>query len=234
MRVFVVVLALSLVLCAAPSFVQAQAPAPTQPAPAAQAPPTAKPAPPPAQTAPAQPQRVPFGVGLKYAIVNLQEIAQTSSQGKAFNAKVQALQEAKAKELQDKQKQMLANQEKLEKGASVLNDQARAQLQMDIERQQKDIQRATEDAQQELQTLIQGLQGQFEQVLGPVIDKVAREKQVHFVFDAAQAGLVWADPSMDLTPDVVKALDASGPAKPAAAAPAPAATQKPAAAPAQK
>jgi outer membrane protein len=232
MRVFVVVLALSLVLAAAPSFAQAPPAAPDQPAPAAAQ--TAKPAPPPAQVAPAQPQRVPFGVGLKYAIVNLQEIAQTSVQGKAFNAKVQALQEQKAKELQDKQKQIQANQDKLEKGASVLNDQARAQLQLDIERQTKDLQRANEDAQQELQTLIQALQGQFEQVLGPVIDRVAREKQVHFVFDAAQAGLVWADPSMDLTPDVVKALDASGPAKPAAAAPPPAAPQKPAAAPTQQ
>ena len=62
----------------------------------------------------------------------------------------------------------------------------------------------------------------------PVINKVATEKQVHFVFDAAQSGLVWADPSMNLTMDVVRALDAAGPAKPAAAAPA--STQKPPAA----
>jgi outer membrane protein len=175
---------------------------------------------------------VPFQNGLKYAVVNLQEVAATSSQGKAFNDKVQALQAAKVKELQDKQKAMQANQEKLEKGATVLNDSARASLQAEIERQQRDIQRATEDAQQDLQALTQQLQAQFEQVLGPIIDKVAREKQVHFVFDAAQSGLVWADPSMDLTPDVVRALDAAGPAKPAAAAPA--ATQKPAAAPPAK
>ncbi len=63
-----------------------------------------------------------------------------------------------------------------------------------------------------------------------MIEKVAKEKQVHFVFDADQSGLVWADPSMDLTMDVVRALDAAGPAKPAAAAPA--STQKPPAAPA--
>ena len=229
MKVFAVALALSLVLAAAPGF--AQAPAPAQPAstqpapgtakPAAPAPATAKPPAPAAQA----PPKVPFQTGLKYAYVQLQEVAQTSAQGKAFNAKVQALQDQKVKELQDKQKQLTAAQDKLEKGASVLADAARASLQSDIERLQRDIQRFTEDAQQEIQTLTQQLQQQFEQLLLPIIDKVAKEKQVHFVFDAAQSGLVWADPTMNLTGDVIAALDAAGTAKPVAA-PAPAAPQK--------
>ena len=224
MKVFAVVLALSLVLSAAPSFAQAQAPAqpPAKPgAPVGQppAPSTVKPAAPATQA----PPKVPFQTGLKYAYVQLQEVAQTSAQGKAFNAKVQGLQEQKVKELQDKNKALTAAQEKLEKGATVLNEQARAQLQSDIERQQRDIQRFTEDAQQEITTLTQQLQQEFERLLMPIIDKVAKDKQVHFVFDAAQSGLVWADPSMNLTADVVKELDASGStAKPAA----PAAPQK--------
>ena len=220
MRLFAVALALSVVLMGAPSY--AQAPAPAQPAAAAQgqkpAPPPAAPAP--AQTAPAAPQRPPFQAGLKYGYVNLQEIAATSNEGKAFNAKVQALQEQKIKDLQEKQKVMVAAQEKLDKGAAVMSDQARAQLQMDIERQQRDIQRATEDAQQEVTALTEQLQAEFERRLSPVIDKVAREKQVHFVFDAQASGLVWADPSMDLTLDVIKAFDSGATAKPAAAAPA--------------
>ena len=222
MKVFAVALACGLVLSVAPSFAQAQAPAPAQPAPG-----TAKPAQPAPGTAkPAQPApvpqaapKVPFQNGLKYAFVDLQEVAQSSAQGKAYNGKVQSLQEQKVKELQDKNKAMQANQEKLDKGATVLNESARASLQQEIERQQRDIQRYTEDAQQEIQTLGQQLQADFERVLRPIIDKVAKEKQVHFVFDAAQSGLVWADPSMNLTADVIQALDAStSTAKPAAAA----------------
>ena len=221
MKVFAVALALSLALSAAPSYAQA-------PAPAGPAQPTAKPAPPAPAAQPPAPTRVPFQTGLKYAYVNLQVVATESVQGKAFNAKVKALQDQRVKELQDKQKAMQSNQEKLEKGASVLNDTARAQLQSEIERQQRDLQRAQEDAQQELQVLTQNLQGEFEKLVLPALDQVAREKQVHFVFDAAQSGLVWADPSMDLTADVVKALDSGATAKPAAtpAAAAPA-TQKP-------
>jgi len=222
MKVFAVALALSLVLAATPSFAQAQAPAPAQPAPA-----TAKPAPPqpapstakpaPAAAQPQAPPKVPFQTGLKYAYVQLQEVAQTSAQGKAYNAKVEALRDQKVKELESKNNQMKLAQDKLDKGATLLADAARAGLQADIERLQKDIQRFTEDAQQEIQTLTQQLQASFEQLLLPIIDKVAKEKQVHFVFDAAQSGLVWADPSMNLTGDVIAALDAAPPAKPAAA-----------------
>ena len=220
MKVFAVVLALSLVLSAAPGFAQAQAPAPAQPKPAAPTAPAPAPATQkPAAPAPAPPKVVPFQAGLKYGFVDLGEVAQGSVQGKAFNSKVQALQEQKVKELQDKDKALKAAQDKLEKGATVLNDQARAGLQTEIERLQRDIQRSTEDAQAEIQTLTQQLQQQFYALLTPVINQVATDKQVHFIFDAAQSGLVWADPSMNLTADIVKALDASATAKPAAAAP---------------
>ena len=227
MKVFAVVLALSLVLSAAPGFAQAQAPAQPAPAGAAQAPaPTAKPAQPPAAAQPQPPPRVPFQAGLKYAFVQLQAVAAESIQGKAFDAKVRALQEQRVKELQDKNKVLLAAQEKLEKNATVLSDTARASLQADIEKQQRDMQRAQEDAQQELQTLTQQLQQEFYRIVTPVIDRVAKEKQLHFVFDAEQSGLVWAEPGMDLTMDIVKALDAGATAKPAAPS-----TQKPPAAP---
>ena len=55
----------------------------------------------------------------------------------------------------------------------------------------------------------------------PNIDRVAREKQVHMVFSAADSGLVWADPGLDLTAEVIRAFDGSpSPAARPAAAPA--------------
>lgn len=187
MRVFAVALALSLTLLAAPSYAQAP-----------QAPAT-----PPAAAAPA------FQDGLKYAYVVVQTVASESSAGKAFNAKVQALQEQKVKELQDRQKALQAAQEKLEKGAGVMSDQARTQLQLDIEKMQRDAQRFTEDAQQEVTTLTQQLQAEFERALTPIIDQVAKAKGVHFIFSAQESGLIWADPTMDLTGEVIKAFDAA-------------------------
>jgi Skp family chaperone for outer membrane proteins len=219
MRLFAVALALSVTLMAAP--IHAQAPAAQAPkpaAPAGQTPAAPRPATPPAATTPAiQPK---FQDGLKYAYINVQRIAAESSEGKTLADKAKALQDQKVKELNDKNKALQAAQQKLEQGGSVLNDAARAQLQADIERQQRDIQRFTEDAQQDVTALQQQLQDDFMRRLNPVIDKVAREKQLHMVFSAADSGLVWADPLLlDLTGDVIKAFDAAGPA-PAAARPA--------------
>lgn len=233
MRVFAVVLALSVLLAAAPT--HAQAPAPAGQAPAAGQQP--KPTPPPAAggqqpkptTPPAPaPQPAPqarFQDGLKYAYINVQRIAAESSEGRLANEKVKALNDQKVRELNEKNKALQGVQQKLEQGGNVLSDVARAQLQSEIERQQRDIQRFTEDAQQDVQQLQQQLQEDFQKKLNPVIDKVAREKQVHMVFSAADSGLVWADPGLDLTTEVIRAFDGSGGAPKPAAAPAP--TPKP-------
>jgi outer membrane protein len=221
MRVFVVALALSAVLSAAPSFAQALPPPAAAPAaqkPPAPAPQTQKPAPAPAAAAPAVPTPK-FQDGMKYAFVYLDQLAGFSSAGKTLSAKVQALNEQKLKELQDRNKALLAAQEKLEKGASVMNETARAQLATDIERQQRDLQRASEDAQQEVNGLAQQLQQEFFRVVLPVIERVAKAKQVHFVFNAQESGLLWAEPTMDLTAEVIRELDTAATAKPAAAPP---------------
>jgi outer membrane protein len=217
MRAFVVAAALSVTLAAGPTFAQAPA-APPAPAPAA----------PPAvgQTAPAE---QPFPAGAKYAFVNIQRIAAESAQGKALSQRVQALNAQKVTDLNEKNKALQASQQKLDSGASVLSDAARAQLEKDIDRQQTEIQRFTDDAQKEVQDMQNELQGEFQQKLGPVIQQVAQEKKLEILFSALDAGIIWADAGLDLTTEVIRRFDAAAPvaaapaAAPRTAAPAPAA-----------
>ena len=221
MRVLAAALAVSMLLAASKTHAQAPAPAPARPAGQAPAPAAPRPgpqAPAPAPAAPAAPTAK-FQDGLKYAYIRIDRIAAESSEGKNLNDRVKALNDQKVRELNEKNKALQSAQQKLDTGGSVLNDTARAQLQADIERQQRDIQRFTEDAQQDLQALQQQLQEEFTRKLNPVLEKVAKEKQVHMVFNATESGLVWADPSMDLTSDIIRTLDASAPA-PATAKPA--------------
>ena len=219
MRVFAVALTLSVVLLAGLASAQAQAPATQKPAaPAA-----------PAAQAPAPP---PFQDGLKYAYVQLQRVAAESNEGKAAQARIKEFNEKKVDELSAKNKALQSAQKRLEDGGSVMSDAARTQLQTEIERQQRDIQRASEDAQQDFQNFQQQVQEDFNRKLNPIVDKVAKEKGVHFVFSATDAGLIWADPTMDLTSDVIRVFNGSSTSKPAAAAPAAAAPAPSAAKPA--
>ena len=205
---------LSVMLAAAPTF--AQGPAAPAPAPAAQAP---------------APQ--PFPAGAKYGFVNIQRIANESAEGKVATTRVAALNQQKVNELNEKNKQLQAAQQKLEQGGSVLSATAVGQLQKEIERLNIDIQRFTEDAQQEVQGLQAQLQDDFQRKLTPIVQEVSTQRGLHMLFSVADSGLVWGDPSLDLTTEIIKKFDSAAPAAPAAAAPRPAApapaTAKPAA-----
>lgn len=202
MRVFIGAAALCVMLAAAPTSAQA----PAQPA-----------APPPQAAAPAV-QR-PFPTGTKYAFVNIQRIAAESAAGKTLAGKVQAMNQQKVNELNEKNKALQATQQKLDAGATVLSATAVAQLQKEIERQQIDIQRFTEDAQQDVTNLQTQLQDEFQVRLSPIIQQVATERGLHMLFSVVDSGLVWADPSLDISVEVIQRFDAAG--APAAAGPAP-------------
>ena len=198
----------------------------------------AAPAPAAAQPAPAPPPPpAPFPTGAKIAFVNLQQVANLSGEGKISTAKVQALMQKKQVEAQAKSKALADAQAKLQSSGAILSDAARAQLEKDIERMNVEGQRFQQDAQAEINELSQQLQGEFQQKLFPVLEAVSKEKGLHVLLSAADAGVVWAEAGLDLTMDTVKKLDAMAAAAktaaPAAAPPA-AAAPKPAAPPAPK
>jgi outer membrane protein len=219
MRAFAVVVALSVVLTAAPTFAQAPAapaPAPAKPAPAAAAPAQV---PAPAPAAPAQPPAPrPFPQGAKVAYVVLQRIANESADGRVATTRIQALQQKKAAELTAKQTQLAGIQQRLEKEGAVMSAAVAADLQKQAEKLNVEVQRFTQDAQAEVQELQQQLQGEFQQRLEPVLQAVAADMGLQFIFNGPDAGLVWADSALDISGEVIKKLDSAKPAtaKPAA------------------
>jgi outer membrane protein len=168
---------------------------------------------------------------LRIGIVDLQRIAAESNEGKAASAKVKALTDKKTAELADKTKALQSNQQKLQQGGAVLNDAARAQAQKEVDRLTVEIDRFQQDANAEVQELQQQLQGDFQEKLRPILDGVVKELGIGLLFSWGDAGAIWADPSLDITGDVIKRFDVAKPAAtapPAGAKPAPS-TAKPAA-----
>jgi Skp family chaperone for outer membrane proteins len=215
MRAFAVVVACSVVLTASPTFAQAPAaPAPAKPAAPAPAPAQTAPAPAPAQP----PAPRPFPQGAKVAYVVLQRIANESADGRVATTRIQALQQKKAAELTNKQTQLSQMQARLEKEGAVMNPAVAAELQKSIEKINVEVQRFTQDAQAEVQELQQQLQGEFQQRLEPVLQQVAVEMGLQFIFNGPDAGLVWADSALDISAEIIKKLDSAKPAtaKPAA------------------
>lgn len=223
MRGFALAVSIGFLLTGVSALAQAPAqpaPKPTGQAPAAPAPGTAKPAPTtpaPAATQPAPPPAppAPFPQGAKVGYVYLQQIAALSAEGKAAQGRVTAFTQKKQTELADKQKALQASQQKLQTGGSVMSETARAQLEKDIDRQQRDLERLQQDAQSDINEMTQEVQTEFNKKLFPILEQVSKEKGIHMLFSATDAGLIWAEPGLDLTMEAVKKLDAAAtPAKP--------------------
>jgi Skp family chaperone for outer membrane proteins len=197
---------LALALSAAPVFAQT----PVQPAatrPAGQTPPS----PPPAQAAPTPAQRpaAPFPQGAKVAYVSLQQVAALSSEGKAAKMKVAAFTQQKQTEVADKTKALQASQQQLQTGAGVMSEVARAQLEKDIERQQRDLARLQQDAKGEISEVTNEVQAEFNKKVVPILEQLSIEKALYLLFTPQDAGIIWAAGGLDLTMDAVRKLDAA-------------------------
>ena len=188
-----------------------QTPAPTpagQAKPATPAAQTPAPAQPPAPTTPPQPPP-PFPAGAKVAFINPQRIFQESADGKTALTRVQALTQKKQTENNARQKALQDNQAKLQASGSVMSDAARGQLEKEIEKQQLDLQRFQQDAQAEITELQNEVQSEFARRVQPLIDQMAKEKGLQMIFNAGDAGFAWVDAGLDLSPEIIKKLDAN-------------------------
>jgi Skp family chaperone for outer membrane proteins len=73
----------------------------------------------------------------------------------------------------------------------------------------QDAQRLQQEAQNEVQKLQADLQAEFQKKLMPILTAMSQEKHLSMLMSAADAGLIWAEPGLDLTAEALKRLDAS-------------------------
>ena len=164
------------------------------------------------------------------AYVDLQRVAAESVPGQEANGKVQELSELKLSEIELKSaelqgrvtalnEQLQELQAKLQQGQTVMSAEARlglqrqiSELQIDVQRAQQDSQaeaeRLAQDADREVQQLQQELQIEFQKILVPVIEQVAADRNLSFIFNVGEGGMIWADTSLDLTEELIELLNA--------------------------
>lgn len=111
--------------------------------------------------------------------MNVQAIAANSAEGKAANAKIEAL-------VKKKQGEAAANQ-----------------------KTPQDAQRFQQEAQQEVQKLQAELQGEFQRKLVPILQQMAQDKHLSMLLSGQDAGLIYAEPGLDLTAEAIKRFDAA-------------------------
>src|SRR5450432_3889956 len=174
---------------------------------------------------------VPAMAQQKIGVVQVQSAIIGTKEGQKAASELETKMAPKRKELEGKQGELRSLQENLQKGGSVMNEQARAELSRKIDAKNKDYQRSLEDAQAEFQGEQDKLLNDLGAKLMAVINKYAKDNAYMLVIDVSnpQTPVMYASDTIDITKEVIDLYDknspagggaAAAPAKPAAAPPA--------------
>jgi len=177
----------------------------------------------------------------KFAVINIQGAIVSTKDGQKAAAELNAKTQPKKKELEQKQNDINALQDQLNKGQNTLSDSAKNDLYKNIESKKKSLQREMEDAQADLEADQQKLLSQLGQKILAVIERYAKDNGYTMVVDVGSQNtpVIYASPSIDITKEVIELYDkstastsASAPT-PTTSAPKPAAPAAPKPAPAK-
>ncbi|MCF6178372.1 MAG: OmpH family outer membrane protein [Geopsychrobacter sp.] len=114
--------------------------------------------------------------------------------------------EAKVAAEQDALKQM---KKELDKQSVLLSDEARSKKEREFQQRAKEFQRFAKDIQEELQQKDADFTKRIIDRILKVTRTIGKEKGYSIVLEKSESSLVYGDPSVDLTDDVIKAYNAS-------------------------
>jgi len=180
------------------------------PAPAAPAPAAGSPAPAPAATTPGT--AVAGGPANRVGIINIQGAILASNEGRRDLEALDKKFDPKRTELQNLNKEIEDLKKQLNTQGDKMNEEARANLVLNLETKQKSMQRSSEDAQNEYQQQQSEIAQRILAKMGPVIEKFVKDNQYAVLMDVSQQWpqgqvLVWS-PAVDVTRQVVDLYNA--------------------------
>ena len=105
----------------------------------------------------------------------------------------------------------------MKKGSATMSDEAKSKLARDIDSNQKSLQRDSEDFDADVQQEEGKIMQDLGQKMMDVIIKYATQNGFSMVLDVSnqQTPVLWADPSADITTEIIKLYDQAHPAAPA-------------------
>jgi outer membrane protein len=165
----------------------------------------------------------------KVAIISVQQAILQTKDGQKASADLQAKFLPKRQELEKKQASIQSLQDQMKKGSATMSEDAKQKLARDIDAGTKSFQRDTEDFDADVQQEEGRIMQDLGQKIMDVVIKYCTQNGYAMVLDVSnqQTPVLWADPSADITTEIIKLYDQAHPGTGTTAAPA-AGTAKPA------
>ncbi|HLK69716.1 MAG TPA: OmpH family outer membrane protein [Bryobacteraceae bacterium] len=171
---------------------------------------------------------------IRVATIHIQNAIIQTKEGQKAASDLQAKYLPRRQELEKKQSDITAIQNQMRTGSATMSDAAKAKLQRDYDTNSKEFKRNADDFEAEVQQEENKIMNGLGQKLMDVVIKYATQNSIAVVVDVSSqsSNVLWADPAIDITNEVIKLYDQAHPS--AGAPPAPAPAKPPAAPPAKK
>lgn len=143
---------------------------------------------------------------IKIGVVNPMSVMEKSTSGKAILAELQNLVNEKQKAGDAMQNEI--NNLKKELSSPALNNEARERKASLLATKETNFKRFYEDSQRELAEKRNKSFAKFQEEVFPVIHEIRKQKGLSIVFDLGSAGIASFDEAIDISEDVITAVNA--------------------------
>lgn len=148
---------------------------------------------------------------VKIGVINAQEIIAKTKKGIAVQKKLENLQKSKQQQLEALQDTL----KQLQKDAvsPALNEETREKKKREFEDKQIQYNRQLQDAQKDMSEATQTELTALQKEIMPLIQEIGKNKGFTLILDMTSSGIAYFDKTIDITNDVVTAVDAKFPGK---------------------
>ena len=145
---------------------------------------------------------------IKVGIVDMKgAIEKTESDGVLKKLKTEA--ETRQKKLEASKKKLLAFKQEIEESASVLSQDKLREKAAQYQQQMLDLEKEMQTYQQEMIELETKLLGDVQQKMFTISTAIAKEKSLDLLLERSQGGVVYFQPSFDVTDELIKRYKAA-------------------------
>lgn len=146
---------------------------------------------------------------MKIGVVNSQEVLEKSAEGKRVTSQLEVKNKTLQEDLARLDNKIRDLETRLNTQRLTLSQEALGNLMADLDRQRTERTRFVEDSRRELNDLQMRLFNRLQTELRPIIAEIGKEKNLDVIFDIGGSGIIYFNPAVDLTQEVIQRYDAS-------------------------
>lgn len=146
-----------------------------------------------------------------FATVNMERVLSETREGKRIIDTIRETEEPKKQEYQRLVNDIVGLRNKFQAAGPTMKPEESLRMRQTIEQKELFALRFQETTLRELENFRLETMAEFEKKVFPVVDRIAKEKNLTFLFPYPQRWIIYADPGIDVTDEIIREIDVAVP-----------------------